>query len=153
MSQLRSQAEAQTLQRDVAQLKEQVLYLRTAQEQMFEDLETLRSTVGVGDRTTAARIDALEAAAGESVRSQQQMKAELVKTLSQRIAEVIAKHAPSRPDYSAGGFTAREHIVKRGETLSAIAAAYGAKVQAVVQANGLRDADAIREGQKLLIPE
>ena len=44
------------------------------------------------------------------------------------------------------------HIVQPGETLSGIARTYGTTADAVVQANRLENADAIREGQLLLIP-
>jgi LysM repeat protein len=48
---------------------------------------------------------------------------------------------------------ARTHTVKRGETLSSIAARYGVSVEYIVHANGLRDADSVLRGQRLVIPE
>jgi len=44
------------------------------------------------------------------------------------------------------------HIVQPGETLSGIASRYGVSVTALMQANGLRDADFIWYGQRLVIP-
>lgn len=44
------------------------------------------------------------------------------------------------------------HVVQAGETLSEIARMYGTTVEAIVQANDLENANAIREGQVLLIP-
>ncbi|TKJ29108.1 MAG: hypothetical protein CEE40_09640 [Chloroflexi bacterium B3_Chlor] len=44
------------------------------------------------------------------------------------------------------------HVVQPGETLSEIARMYGTSVDAIVEANDLGDADALREGQLLLIP-
>lgn len=44
------------------------------------------------------------------------------------------------------------HIVQRGENLSIIATRYGKSVQAFVQANNLRNANAIYVGQKLIVP-
>lgn len=44
------------------------------------------------------------------------------------------------------------HVVQAGETLSDIANTYGTTVEAIVQANNLPDANAIREGQVLVIP-
>jgi LysM repeat protein len=44
------------------------------------------------------------------------------------------------------------HVVKRGETLSGIAILYGVTVQAIVEANGLPNANHIVTGQKLTIP-
>jgi LysM repeat protein len=44
------------------------------------------------------------------------------------------------------------HVVQAGETLSEIARTYDTTVEAIVQANDLENANAIREGQVLLIP-
>jgi LysM repeat protein len=44
------------------------------------------------------------------------------------------------------------HIVQAGETLSEIARTYDTTADAIAQANGLSDANALREGQELLIP-
>ena len=56
------------------------------------------------------------------------------------------------------GFTtaapaATTHVVQAGETLSSIATRYGVSVKEVARANRLKDADMLRRGQKLLIPE
>ncbi len=44
------------------------------------------------------------------------------------------------------------HVVQRGESLARIAARYGVTVAALMQANGLRNADFIWVGQQLTIP-
>ncbi len=46
----------------------------------------------------------------------------------------------------------RIHIVQRGENLSRIAARYGTSVQAIMNANGLRNPNFIWVGQRLVIP-
>ena len=51
------------------------------------------------------------------------------------------------PAYAQG----KTHVVKRGETLTSIARQYGTTVQALVKANGLRNANHIYVGQKLAI--
>ncbi len=48
---------------------------------------------------------------------------------------------------------ARAHVVQRGETLSSIAAKYGVTVAELARANRLRDADMVRRGQKLIVPD
>ena len=45
-----------------------------------------------------------------------------------------------------------EHQVEAGQTLSAIAVAYGTTTQAILKANNMQNADSIRVGQKLFIP-
>lgn len=47
---------------------------------------------------------------------------------------------------------AREHIVQRGEYLATIAAKYGVTVNAIIQANALRNPNLLTPGQKLIIP-
>ncbi|MFQ6058750.1 MAG: LysM peptidoglycan-binding domain-containing protein [Anaerolineae bacterium] len=44
------------------------------------------------------------------------------------------------------------HIVRRGDTLFSLARRYGTTVQALAQANGLRDYNVIYVGQRLVIP-
>jgi nucleoid-associated protein YgaU len=44
------------------------------------------------------------------------------------------------------------HTVKRGENLTQIAARYKVTVEAIVEANGLKNANLIEVGQKLVIP-
>ncbi len=58
--------------------------------------------------------------------------------------ESLRKAAPAR-----GG----QHSVRAGETLTMIAARYGVGVQALMEKNQITDANSIREGQKLAIPE
>ncbi|MET1231800.1 MAG: LysM domain-containing protein [Candidatus Limnocylindrales bacterium] len=48
--------------------------------------------------------------------------------------------------------TPRVHTVKRGENLTQIAARYDTTVGAIVEANGLKNANLIEVGQKLVIP-
>ena len=44
------------------------------------------------------------------------------------------------------------YVVQRGDILSAIAARFGVTVQAIVDANGLKDPNHIEPGQRLIIP-
>ncbi len=48
---------------------------------------------------------------------------------------------------------ARTHVVRSGETLSAIAGRHGVTVRDLARANRLRDADRLLRGQRLVIPE
>lgn len=46
-----------------------------------------------------------------------------------------------------------EHTVASGDTISAIATAYGVKQADIIRENGLKDANSLRVGQKLFIPK
>jgi LysM repeat protein len=43
-------------------------------------------------------------------------------------------------------------VVQEGDTLGAIAAAYGVSIEALMAANGIQDSDVILIGQELVIP-
>lgn len=46
----------------------------------------------------------------------------------------------------------RRYVVRRGDTLLTIAQRFGASLQRILQINGIRDPDQIRQGQELTIP-
>jgi len=84
-------------------------------------------------------------------------KKEIVDTLTKKISQVLGSQ-PSRSSSSSSAPKRQissegyEHEVQPGETLSAIAKAYGASSGDIIQANGLKSADTLRVGQKLFIP-
>lgn len=59
---------------------------------------------------------------------------------------------PARGRGKVAQVKAVHHQVKPGETLGKIAARYGASVQRILQANGLRQANLVRVGSTLVIP-
>jgi LysM repeat protein len=63
-----------------------------------------------------------------------------------------ASVAPPSPSAGSPGPSPRVHVVAAGENLTRIAAFYGVTVAAIVEANGLTDANSIRVGQALIIP-
>ncbi len=69
------------------------------------------------------------------------------------VAVVPVSTAPAEPVLTETTPAWREHIVKAGETLSDIAAAYGGiTAQDILKANGIKDANRLAEKQLLLIP-
>jgi murein DD-endopeptidase MepM/ murein hydrolase activator NlpD len=94
-------------------------------------------------QTLERRIAALEEQLARLETQRARDREEIINVLSQRMAELMA----SRP--AAGG---RTHTVARGETLSAIAAAYGVSSRAIIQANSISNPNALRIGQELVIP-
>lgn len=90
----------------------------------------------------------------DSARAQD--KKETYDDLSKKIATLL-KSSPAAPARTSkprsSSQTGIEHVVQPGESLSKIAAAYGAKVPALVEENGLKDANSIYVGQKLFIPD
>ncbi len=66
-----------------------------------------------------------------------------------RAPPVLAQFSPQKGAKTSSGV----HVVRRGETLSGIAAAYGTSTTRLKATNGLRDADHIYVGQRLKVPE
>lgn len=52
-----------------------------------------------------------------------------------------------------GSASASTYTLKRGDTLSRVAARFKIPLKALVAANAIRDADRVREGQKLTVPD
>ena len=86
-----------------------------------------------------------------------QDKKEIYDDISKKIATLLKTSAPAqaaRPSKPrSGSQSGIEHVVQPGESLSKIAAAYGVKMDVIVQENGLSDPSNIRVGQKLFIPD
>ena len=106
------------------------------------------------DEGSQARIDELDRriAALDAARAHDRQA--IIDQLSGNVAKMISASPPaSKSSKSASSSaTGYEHVVKDGETLSAIAAAYKVKPSAIIEANDLKKPDALRAGQKLFIP-
>ncbi len=107
-------------------------------------------------RAMEERIEALERRLQESETARERDRKDIIDILSRRMAELLQASTPAAARSSVavkrGDRAGWEHEVKPGESLSAIAAAYGVRVADIVAANQLRDADRIRASQKLFIP-
>lgn len=134
---------------DVQMLKEQLKVVQSAQEQIMGEIQGLRQLVGkasAGNEQLAAKLDQAVRLLEER---DEKMQQDSIAVLSAKMAEILKLQAPPQRAVSGTGV---EHVVQVGETLSAIAQAYGVTVQALVKANNLNNPDSVRSGQKLFIP-
>lgn len=101
-----------------------------------------------------ARVDGLERSIQDLDRKRQADKEEIVDTLSKKITQVMQSSAPrgSSRRRSSSEYV-YEHVVKGGETLSEISAAYGVSVKAIMDENNISNPNMLRAGQVLYIPE
>jgi septal ring factor EnvC (AmiA/AmiB activator) len=114
--------------------------------------------------STQARIDELEHRLSLLEGARTKDRQAIVDQLSGKMADIMGerpavksnqKIKPAATKASAGttGLTGYEHVVKEGDTLSAIATAYKVKTSAIVEANKLQSPYTLRTGQKLFIPQ
>ncbi len=118
--------------------------LRQANATSGSDLAALqRELASVKSETASLRAD------------REALKKEIVGEISSEVAKLLAaqqKAAATQQKAAAQSQTGYEHKVQAGQTLSAIAQAYGVSVEKIKKANGLKN-DVIRVGQVLFIPD
>lgn len=145
--QTRQVQDVESLKAEVYRLKQETGSASSGFEQIYADIERGRRDQNEGDKELADRLDQLERRVRERDAAIDAMHKQIVAELSRKMATLMKSHAPTGSEYG------REHVVRPGETLSEIASAYGVTLNALVRANGLKNANAIRAGQKLFIPE
>lgn len=157
----RANAERQQQEREQA-------FMRTRVEETSASLDSIEARLGRLERQShendaiRGEIDQLRSEIDGLRADQQRMRREIVDDLSAEIAKAIAASTPAAPrrgssGRSGGASTATgsgyEHVVEAGQTLSAIASAYGTTVDKIMKANGIKDANKVRVGQTLFIPD
>jgi membrane-bound lytic murein transglycosylase D len=107
-------------------------------------LDRLDAALGLEDGTLAALNPELRRQATPKRPYDLRVPVDRQPVVLARIAE-LPEWTPPVPQFVT-------HRVRRGETLSGIAAHYGTSVSAITRANGLRSANRLRVGQRLRIP-
>ncbi len=144
------QAQVDQLQSDVLRLQRQVADVSEAQQRAFAELATLRGEHDSRGRTLDTRLASMERSVSEQSAERERLRQSIVSDVSQKVGALIKAQPAAPAPHRESGY---EHVVKPGETLSAIAAAYKVKTTVITQANGLPgDGHTIRVGQKLFIP-
>jgi len=146
----RTTGEVQNLRDQLAILKERVVATEAAQQDLDHRTERARSADAAEIRQLKDRLSELEKRLAALDAARASDREQIVTTLSGRISEAVkSQTGPSRGARVERGY---EHVVQAGQSLSEIAAAYKVSVSAIVEANRLRNPNAIRVGQKLFIP-
>lgn len=153
------------LKEDLNRAKGKLETLEMEYERLVRELDAMQSAAITSKNeaaSTQARQDEfdrrLSAMEGARIKDRQA----IVDQLSGKISDIMgggsagkstSKSKPATAKTGAGSMTGYEHVVKEGDTLSAIAAAYKIKFSAIVEANNLQSPYTLRAGQKLFIPK
>jgi LysM repeat protein len=160
----RQQANMLLLKEDLNRTKGKLETLEMEYQRLLRELDTMQgaasSSRGVTS-STQARIDELERRLNvlESARTKDRQA--IVDQLSGKMVDIMGsgdagKSGPKGKSAATGtavSTTGYEHVVKEGDTLSAIATAYKVKISAIIEANQLKNPDTLIKGQKLFIPK
>ena len=157
----RANAERQQQERERELVRNRVEENAATLDGLSSRLERLERRSGEND-AIRGEIDQLRLEIADLRNDEQRMRKEIVDDLSAEIAKAVAAATPAQTTRrgssgKSGGSAASgngyEHVVEAGQTLSAIASAYGTTVDAIMKANGIKDANKVRVGQKLFIPD
>ena len=135
---------------DIQMLKDRLSGIALAQEHLSTDIMELKKLVAGSAAETKDVNEKLNRAVKGLEERDVKMQKETIQALSVKIAEIMKAQVSSSGGVSGSGV---EHVVKPGQTLSAIAQAYGVTVSAIVKANKIADPNNVKVGKKLFIPQ
>ena len=133
-------------------------------EDVQRDLRNLRQDMlDSGENTslaTSSRIDALEAKLSAIEANRERDRQEIIDKLTEKITAIMNTRPTATPQPrvartrpTATSEYGYEHQVQQGETLSQIASAYGVSMQSIIDANGIQNANDLKVGTRLFVPE
>jgi len=152
------QAEMTTLRESVQKVRERQQAVDMELQALHHDIETTRA--GSNDAGLRARLDELDRRIQTLAAARSADRQEIVDDISRRVAAIVNSGGAPRSSGKSSGRasqpqtkteTGYEHVVKAGETLSAIAKAYGTTSSAILKASNLKSEN-IHVGQKLFVP-
>ncbi len=143
--------EAGGVETDVKALQEWRQEVRLEQENQARDIEKLRKQVNDLESAFREQQQAMRVQIQDLEMAREQDKKFIIEELTRKLVGLQGAVSPPAPSNAAK--TGYEHVVKSGETLTDIAKAYKVKPDAIIKANGLKNANSIRVGQKLFIPD
>jgi len=141
--------EIQTMKVEIDRLRDRLEGVTLAQDEIYRRIEQLEASGRTNQAGLELRLNELATAVDAAAAARAELKREIVDSVSQRVTDVIRAQRPAARPAQRG----YEHVVEAGQTLSEIAAAYNVTTEAIVNANNLPNADTIRVGQTLFIPE
>lgn len=162
--QVRQQEDLRTLQEQIRRLSGRIEGIEMETQRLAAETEAVRKLASAAGESQGRLIQGQVQEIGTRVRqleaARETDRQAIVDDISRRMAEIMKKSSVGTSPSGARTTTRRsssssgyEHVVKAGESLSAIAAAYGVSSAVIAQENGISDPSKVRAGQKLFIPE
>jgi LysM repeat protein len=162
--QVRQQEDLRTLQEQIQRLSGRIEGIEMETQRLAAETESVRKLASSAGESQGRLLQGQVQEIGTRVRqleaARETDRQAIVDDISRRMAEIMKKSSvgtsssgtrtATRRSSSSSGY---EHVVKAGESLSAIAAAYGVSSAVIAQENGISDPSKVRVGQKLFIPE
>lgn len=147
---MREQSDVERLQSEVVRLRERVDAAGAGQQDVYRRMEDLQGGRDDRLRDIESRLAALEKALSAAEAARAADRQQTIDELSRRMAGIMRAQPAGGGSRGVSGV---EHVVQPGQTLSAIAAAYDVRIDAIMKANNLQNPNAIRAGQKLIVPD
>ena len=155
------------LKEDLNRTKGKLETLEMEYQRLLRELDAMQGAVVSSKGATSstqARIDELERRLSVLEGARAKDRQAIVDQLSGKMADIMgdrttgksspkSKSTATKTSAGTTGMTGYEHVVKEGDTLSAIATAYKVKTSAIVEANKLQSPYTLKTGQKLFIPQ
>ncbi len=146
---IRVQNDIRNLKASVARLEQRLAGIEEGREDVYAQLSSTQDSRAKAEARHRAELEALESQLAAQRAAQDKMRKELATDLSKKMEKIIKSQTAT----GVGNVPGVVHRVESGETLSAIAAAYGVKSKSIIKANRLKNPDDLRVGQKLVIPD
>ena len=148
------------LQEDMRKLSGRIEGLELESQRLRTDVDQIRAGQSRTDKSDLmalqTRMDDAEAKLRDVQAAREKDKQELIDKLSGKIAQLMGPSSSGSHIQTGkrnASNTGYEHVVKAGDSLSAIAAAYGVSSKVIMENNDIKDPNKLRVGQKLFIPE
>ena len=155
------------LKEDLNRTKGKLETLEMEYQRLLRELDALQGAANSSKgetSSTQARLDEIDRRLSVLEGARIKDRQAIVDQLSGKMADIMgdgatgkssrkSKAGSTKAGAGTAGTTGYEHVVKDGDTLTAIAAAFKVKTSAIIEANKLQSPYTLRTGQKLFVPQ
>jgi LysM repeat protein len=148
-------ADLSRLESRVEQLENDVQMAQSEKEDMKMEVERLKEDLGASQKTNTQYekdIKRLDDLVKKIDTAREEDRKVIIEEVSTEISRISKKLHETKTPPASDGEKGYEHVVSKGETLTAIAKAYSVSTKAIMEANKLSKSD-LKIGQKLFIPK